>query len=414
MYQFDILPLLRVIYRSRLKIILITLLFLVAGVIAAHMRTLSYESHTLILPPSEKDLKGFILAQVPINRSETAEIFDLLSFNSIFQKYKMNLASRVSQSDFLESHLSIFPQNLNYELSYSATSADGFSNRVRGRNFAELASEWRLANTKLFHFPKAGYGDPTVSFRVESDHTASRQHLVLAVSYQDPKVAAEIANKYVQFVNDQTTAEVKELLIAGIDIRIKNVEDMIKHQRKIAHRRLDSHVVALNEAISISRSLGIEDPTPSFGDFNVINITPPPRFFENPATEPTPYSPGSAQRYLPLYHPGNLPQYDAGSDLILSGPPLYARGWKALQYERDALTRRTSSDFLLPSIGHLQAQLEWLKAIDPATVVFNAGQTALIALPSTTARELSNPLVALLFGSVGFLLAVFWSALRSH
>lgn len=412
MYQFDILPLYKAVYQSRLRILFTTIAFLVVGFSAANIRSPSYEASALIIPPSEKDLKGFILAQIPINRSETSEIYDLLSFNNIFQKYKMNLASRVSQLNFLESHLSSFPKDLDYQLSYSSTSADGFSKRVRGRNFAELSSEWRLARTRLLHFPKAGYGDPVVSFRVESDHTTSRPYLILAVSYEDANIAANLANKYVQFVNQRTVAEVQELLIAGIDIRIKNVEDMIKHQRTIADRRLNSHLIALEEAISIAKNLGIEHPTPNFGDFNVINVTPPPKFFENPSTEITPYSPSNAQRYLPLYHPGNLPQHDAGSDLILSGPPLYARGWKALGYERDALTQRISSDFLIPNITRLQAQLEWLKAIEPAAVIFNAGQVAEPASVPASPISLSKLLFVFLFAAVGFVLSVLWSTIR--
>ena len=413
MYHFDILPLYRTISSNLFKISLVSLIFFAVGFGAAIARSQSYRAEVLILPPSEKDLTGMILAQIPLNRADSPEIYNLLSFSSIFQKYKMNLASRTIQLDFLKQQGTDLLNDVDFTPTYSRTSSDGFSKRNRGRDFAALFTAWRLSKDKILHLPALGIGDPTISFGVESDRTTSRPYLALSVSWQDPTIAAQIANQYAEYVNAQTVMEVKDLLLAGLDLREMNIEDMISYQRKMADRSIEDHLYDLNEAIQIAKDLGLKKPTNAFGNFNIINITPPPRFFAHPNSELTPYNPSTGQKHLPLYHPGNIAKSSVISTRLTSVPPLYARGWEALEKERKALSRRSSSDFFIPNIRDLQGQLDWVRSIKPSEVVFNAAQITHSALPSTSATGYSNITVALLTAILGFVLGTIWTAIRT-
>ena len=413
MRQFDILPLYRSITSNFLKILISSFIFFLVGLAAATTRTDPFRAEALILPPSEKDLKGMILAQIPLNRSDSPEIFDLLTHSSVFQKFKMNLASRATQLSFLEQQGFRYIPEMDTPPSYHTKSADGFSKRVRGRDFAELVTEWRLKKEKSIHLPLLGFGDPTISFGVESDHTASRPYLVLSVEWSDPQIAAQIANSYADYVNAETEREVKELLFAGLGIRIRNIEDMIAYQRKRAERLYADYLYELQEAIGIAKDLGLENPDDAFGNFNIIQITPPPKFFVHPDSQATPYSPSSAQRHLPLYHPGNLLESQSKATSLTQLPPLYASGWQALEKEYEAISRRPSSDFFIPNIASLQGQLDWMKSIDPEEVVFNTAQITHPAIPPSLASNLSDVSVALLAALLGLVLSVTWTTARS-
>ena len=413
MYHLDILPLYRTISNNLFKISLVSLIFFAVGFGAAILRSQSYRAEVLILPPSEKDLKGMILAQIPLNRADSPEIYDLLSHSSIFRKYKMNLASRTTQLDFLKQQGTVLLNDVDFVPIYSRTSSDGFAKRNRGRDFAALFTTWRLSKDKIFHWPMLGYGDPFISFGVESDRTSGRPYLTLSVAWRNPKIAAEIANQYAQYVNTQTVTEVQDLLIAGLDIRASNIQDMLSYQRKKADRVIEDHLYELEEAIQIAKDLGLKEPTDAFGNFNIVNINPPAKFFSDPNSELRPYSPSTGQKHLPLYHPGNIAQSTVFSDKLASMPPLYARGWEALEKERDALARRPSNDIFIPNIRDLQGQLDWIQSIEPDAVVFNAAQITHPALPPTSTTNHSNITVALLAALFGFIVSTTWVATRA-
>ena len=130
-------------------------------------------------------------------------------------------------------------------------------------------------------------------------------------------------------------------------------------------------------------------------------------------SQATPYSPSSAQRHLPLYHPGNLLESQSKATSLTQLPPLYARGWQALEKEYEAISRRPSSDFFIPNIASLQGQLDWMKSIDPEEVVFNTAQITHPAIPPSLASNLSDVSVALLAALLGLVLSVTWTTARS-
>ena len=91
---------------------------------------------------------------------------------------------------------------------------------------------------------------------------------------------------------------------------------------------------------------------------------------------------------------------------MMSVPPLYTRGWQALEQERDILQKRTSLDNFIPSIRDLRGELEWVQSIKPEDTIFNAAhieQPALTPIKpvglNTTQIILISLLTGLLAGS---------------
>ena len=91
------------------------------------MVTPRYQADVILLPPTEKELVTFILASIPIHRSDSHEIYDLLDVVEIFKAFKMNLASRSHQGNFLENFSLSSPNELGIP-TYKSDSGDGFGN----------------------------------------------------------------------------------------------------------------------------------------------------------------------------------------------------------------------------------------------------------------------------------------------
>ena len=400
--------------KRNFRIMLVTtIVFGLLGGIFSSVTPHRYRAEVLLEPPTQQDLKAFILAQIPLNRSDSPEIYDALDTNNIFPRFKMELASRVSQLEFLEEVRSEIGLESTDPVDFDIQSADGFSKKTQFRYFTELTSRWRLKKERLIHFPDLGIGDPSVTFRVESDHTASRPYLMLVVEWNDPAATAELANQYVRFAMKRTSDEIANLLRSGLEIRAENISDMIRYQRTNADRTLADHELKLLEAIKIARQLGLEGPTDAFGNFNVINITPPPQFFLHPKDTPGKYHPSQGQKYLPLYHPGNIAKSESLGKSLTYSPPLYTRGWKALELEYESLTNRNSSDFFIPNLRDLQGQYEWIKSIplqDLSVTVASVAQHSLWAYRTFPTRSLPRITV---FVVVGLVFGIFLALLRS-
>jgi len=399
--------------RSGFRVILATTLaFGLAGALFNSFITPQFRAEVLLEPPTQKGLKDFILAQIPLNRSDSPEIFDALDTNNIFPQFKMELASRVAQLEFLKSVWNDIASGSPESLKFNVQSVDGFSKKTQIRYFTELTSQWRLNHDQLIHLPQFGIGDPSITFRVESDHTASRPYLILAIEWNDPVLTANLANRYVDFVIDRTNAQVRDLLQAGLEIRAQNISDMMGYQRTNAERSLIDHEQKLERAIEIARELGLEDPTSAFGNFNVVNITPPPQFFVHPKESLSQHSPSQGQKYLPLYHPGNIAKSSSVGNSLTYAPPLYARGWRALELEYQSLKNRLSSDFFIPNIRDLQGQLEWIESINYDEASINSASIAQSAVSTYRTTETKATVLLGLFILIGLVLGIFLALLQ--
>ena len=211
---------------------------------------------------------------------------------------------------------------------------------------------------------------------------------------------------------DRTNAQVRDLLQAGLEIRAQNISDMMGYQRTNAERSLIDHEQKLERAIEIARELGLEDPTSAFGNFNVVNITPPPQFFVHPKESLSQHSPSQGQKYLPLYHPGNIAKSSSVGNSLTYAPPLYARGWRALELEYQSLKNRLSSDFFIPNIRDLQGQLEWIESINYDEASINSASIAQSAVSTYRTTETKATVLLGLFILIGLVLGIFLALLQ--
>ena len=404
---FDYSSIVRVVLEKKLLAITTIAIFLIAGFVISSVVQPKYQAEVQLLPPTEKEIEQLILGSIGITRSITPEIFDLNNVPEIFKSFKANLASRSHQYDFLKRFgATIFDSELNPK--YIHGSADGFNAKVLGSDFAGLSIGWELhqqssALSFLPYFLRNIF-DPILTISVDSDRTTGRKDLVLSVTWTNSKIAANVANRYVEFISRQTVLEVIELVQSGLEMHRQSLADYIDHQREIALAIQQDDILKLQSAIKIAKELDIRKPTTLFGDYNSVQITPPASFFVAPNhKEPRQYPHGRPQ-YLPLYNIGNLNYQNQESMSEHHSPPLYSRGWQALELELDAIKQRTDIDSYIPNMRRLLVTYHWLDSrhINPDSIQ-PMRITEPATLPSSQVgwNRLKVMVAALLLGALG-------------
>ena len=335
------------------KTVVITAVF-IGGIATLYgmLQTPLYRAEGLILPPSQKDLQILTLARTGIGRTDYREIYDVV---------RRNFGSRNFQRKFIDSS---FPDiaGSDQKLLYSASSPDGFDRK--SRDAMSMAIDWNYNNHSYrsswrFVFPS------DLRIDVTEDKNSNRPYLIIGVNWRNPQEAADLVNKLIRFIDRQTTSEIVTETREALAVRIKNLNAYIEHKQKIATENTRDKITVLEEAAAIARSLGIEFPIESMGNNNVIYITPPPQFFHDPAKnsnreiEPLPH-----QRLLPLYQPDPTVYRRETQILSTSIPPLYARGWRALEVEAKHLRNRTNNDPYVIGLRELQQELAWISQLE--------------------------------------------------
>lgn len=396
----------------------IALFFIIfaSGIFYATSAKTHYRAQILLAPPSEIDLQSLILSSLSIGRSKTPEIYDLTSVPAIFQAFKNNLASRAHQQAFLESKSEVIfgapliPTFLN-------TSADGFNKKVPGSDFAGLTVDWQMTDGEPspipWFIPRAikKHFYPVLSINVDSDKQSSRTDLILSIDWVDPQVASVLADSFVQFINRKTVEQVQELVQTGNSIVQKSLEDYLGQKRKVAQAQIERKIKELDRAILIAQRLGILDPTSVFGEFNAVSITPPPQLFVHPNSEPHPFPGQRPQQFLPLFNPAHVYVEDSSYKVEGFTPPIYARGVRALEMEREILLTATTADDFIENIDGLLASLEWLEGIDVNLAKTNAAKVIRTSVPPIYHYGQSVGSILLMFAFIGLTAAIFLALL---
>jgi LPS O-antigen subunit length determinant protein (WzzB/FepE family) len=398
----------RFLWSKRRRLLVYAICFGVLGVIVSAITPPRYTAEAVILPPTESELAGFILAQIAISRADSPEIYDLLEYSEIFRAFKVDLASRAHQAEFFQSDSN--PLSQIDQPRYLTESKDGYSKRTKGGDYAAFSTKWLIEPPRSESLRMLGVDNSSVlSIDIEGDRTSHRPDIVLRVTWRDPKQATLIANNLLSYIDSVTTKRVRGLLITGIEIRKTNLLDMITYQRKLAEDLQQNSIKSLQESISIARQLEIKSPSKSFGDFNIVNIVPPPSYYTDPGASITKYEPGRTPRYLPLYYPGAIARSNSSNNVNYDGPPLYSRGWQALEEELRILKNREDLDPFIPQLTKLKNELDWLNSINTKAVVFS---TANVVAPAMTPSQPSSaPIWIVIFGfsAFGFLLGALIS-----
>lgn len=369
---FDLRAILNVISERKYLALATFSAFLLGGFLISSVVTPIYRAQVQLLPPTENELRDLIIGSAIIGRSTTPEIFDLSQMPQIFQRFKWNLGSRSHQSEFLKKNTERFFSSESIPR-YVFSSADGFKQKVPGSDFAAFTVDWEMINNRSlpFYIPifiKNSMGS-ILRIKVDTDKISTRTDLVVSVSWHDPEIASIIANEYVEFVSRVTTLEVIDLVQSGIEMHKDSLWNFIEQQRQIARSIEQDDILKLETAIRIAKSLDIRQPTNVFGDYNVVQITPPAQFFK-PPSETKSYNPNLRPKRLPLYNPAHLSSIENNSMLDHYSPPLYSRGWQALELELQSIKNRVNIDPYIPNMRQLLAAFDWINStkIDPDSI----------------------------------------------
>jgi LPS O-antigen subunit length determinant protein (WzzB/FepE family) len=356
----------------------------------------TFRSEALVLPASTNHIGRLVSARLGIGRTDPFELFDTV---------KRNFGSRNFQRDFLGAHFEDITNSTN-GLVYSNSSPDGFNLKTRNAMFMRVNWE-REEHSLIDRLLKLG--QPNLSIDVSEDKDSNRPYLVIGVNWRNSVQSAQLADKFIAYVDKRSVDELALETQDAINLRISNIRDYIANKRREAQLKRFDLVTQLEEAATIAHSLDVELPIAEMSPSNIIHISPPPNFFERPTEKKL--EPPDRQRVLPLYQPNtNLGNAD-GTLLYSPAQPLYARGWRALEAEAVHLRLRSDDDPYIPHLRALQQEIEWLSGLG-----INSSDIHLISVDQPTeirGSPLLGPGYFWLIGALlGFLIGILVVILR--
>ena len=243
----------------------------------------TYESRAGVLPPRLSDIAGYNLG-----RSEAK--LERVKVDDVYRVFKRNLFSDALKRElFLKAYLPSLDED----------AASGAQDRL-----------WRRFNEQL-------------SIRVP-DAKSNPDFFTITLQHEDPQIAAEWANRYVDMAAKKTEADMQSNLLAEIGTKAQAIERQIEVLRaKAESRRLD-RVVRLREALQVAEAVGADAPQVITGKTS---------------------------------SDGELAEF-------MDGSLMYMRGAKAVRAELAVLEKREDDAPFIPELRGLESQLEFLRKID--------------------------------------------------
>lgn len=315
--EVRLIDLLQVLIQQRKVIVWTLFLTIASAVIYALSITPFYRAETLFLPPMAKDIQLMSVQGVKERRKGVVEQHNGVQL--AYSTYKQNLKSIRVRRNFFDS------QNLKPLL------MDG-SDAVQ--NDEQL---FQMFQKRLMVI----------------SNTQDKIKLSLAVEWEDPEVAARIANQFAEFVEIETVRQIVSNSQHIVQHKIRNTENEIKSKRKIAQQRREDRIANLQEAIEIAQALPEEM---------------------------------NANR---------------------SKKPLFYRGQHALLAEMMVLQKRESDDPFITGLRDLQEELAWLRAIEWNQDDLRAVTYDQKAIPPAQRVRPHRKKIVLLSGLIGGGLGVF-------
>lgn len=194
----------------------------------------------------------------------------------------------------------------------------------------------------------------------------------------DPEIAAQVLNRYIEFVNKQTVGQLLLDVKAAISTEITRLRHQIDKKLKFAERRKEDTVIALREALQIATALGIKD-TSTF--------------------------------------PTVMDQNGIGLVVNTAQVPLYLRGVKALEAEIKVLESRESQEPFATGVRDLQERVAYLEGISTDRGELSAVN---VDVPAMEPQRMRSPrvtsllLLSVILGTVlGVIFAFMYEFLKS-
>lgn len=196
-----------------------------------------------------------------------------------------------------------------------------------------------------------------LKFKIPKGKSNKVQQVTAILSGHNPEITAELLNNFLSYVDKFTGRSISEDLKVQLDNRKMMLENNIETQLNINEQIKLAKIVELNDAIMIAEKLGLN----------------------------------------------NLPEN-------VSELPLYARGVKALQIERDVLQKSGKKDDFDKNLIVIESQLANLNKINFDKVDISTFQINYVP----PEKQNQRPLIVLFLGVIaGFVLAVFMVFLKN-
>ena len=362
----------------------------------------NFRSEILILPPTMANIQTITAARTLIGPTDAVGIFDMV---------RQNFGSRNFQRDFLVHFLPTIGVNSD-KLNYLRSSPDGFDHKTRYS--MGMAIDWSLGSTPLFwNVPLVGRAN--IRIDVAEDKTANRPYVVVGVNWRDAQQSADLANRFAQYVDRRTAQDLVAQTRSKIEARIANLHKYLEFKEAVATKKRDHEISRIRRAAKIARELEIADPIDS-GTYNFFYITPPASFFD-PIDIETALSERSQppQKLVPLYQPHATQERTRPGLSIASAPPLYLKGYRALEAESRDLQSDDAVSRFEPILIELRQELEWLEqiTIDASSIsTFRINQKANIPYQATS-KLVWFSIVGLFVGLVAGTLVVLFLRFRA-
>ena len=285
--EIDLLALLQTLLKRKVMILGVTVICMLAAVAIALLSESVYKASARLLPPLVKDVQTFNQNY----EEELKENSNSISTDSMYADYKRNAHSLSFKRAFFER------ENLAQQLSAS-TAGSVLSEDDLSKAFEEFLKILNISENKKF-----------------------KDALTVSIEWHTAEGAAELVNKYVDFVAQRTLIQAVNNFEYVQKNRLNSFLNNITAKRKAAEQKKNRRIAQFEEALAIAESLNIRRPA------------------EIIATD---LAKEAAQG--------------------LSAQPLYHRGSKILAVELESL-RNADRDAFIPDmdLGNLQEQVERIK-----------------------------------------------------
>lgn len=280
--EIDLLELAKTLWAQKLLIVLVTLGVAIAAAAYAFLSQPVYQAKSSLLPPRISDITSYNLGRAEAKLSE-------LKVADVYSVFTRNLGSETLRRNFFRE---VYLPSL-----------------VEGKGANAQDRLWEDFNRTL-----------TVK---APDVKNKPDYFEVSVEHENPQLAAEWANLFVQRVAAKAQDDMQRNMLSEIDIRVQAIQRRIDVLRTTALQEREDRVARLQEALRVAEAVGKDAPEVTAGRTSS----------------------------------------DGELSAFVDGSLMYMRGANAIRAELEVLQARKSDDPFISELRGLQGQLEFLKGV---------------------------------------------------
>ena len=318
----DFYELWRTLYDKKWLVIAVIVISTLGSVVYALNQPSVYKAKTLLLPPDAKDLRSLKMAST----LGSVPGMPTINTNSVFEKFKTNLNSRLVQKKFiLENGL------------IDLLAPDRTPETPDSEIHAEFEKLLQIGN--------------------------AREGTSLSLELHDAEIASNWVNNFVKFVDIITISMLVENIRTAIENEISQIEYKIASKRHMKKKRMEDQREELERAIKFKRQMATSRRKDKIKRYEEAAKTAKALGVKAGLTQQTKTVKNTSETIDSLKSSESVAQTPLGQvnvDIATATTPLFFIGYDALYAELDNLKSRTNDDPFIPGLRDLQEQLSVL------------------------------------------------------